>query len=222
LKKRPGGKKSSRKFDRVRLKEKPASRTGTPRTQTPNRAVFLVGFMGAGKSSVGRALGQRLNWLFEDLDDRIERRERRKIAEIFRDSGEAHFRHAEHESLKQVLEELRGGAARIVALGGGAFVQQENAALLQAAGVPTIFLDAPVAELWRRCREQAGASGLDRPLLKSFDEFRGLHQARRKRYLKASAKVSTEGRDVEAIAVDIAQKLGLKRIAVRMQQGEIE
>jgi shikimate kinase len=222
LKKRPGGKKSSRKPGRVRRQQKPAARTREPRTQTPNRAVFLVGFMGAGKSSVGRALGQRLNWLFEDLDDRIERREGKKIAEIFRDSGEAHFRRAEHEALRQVLEELRGGAARIVALGGGAFVQPENAALLMAAGVPTIFLDAPVRELWQRCRDQAGESGLDRPLLKGFDEFRALHQARRRHYLKASAKISTEGREVEAIAADISEKLRLKKIAVRTQQGEIE
>ena len=59
--------------------------------------------MGAGKSSVGRALGQRLNWIFEDLDDRIEARERRTVAEIFRDSGELEFRRAEHAALQQVL-----------------------------------------------------------------------------------------------------------------------
>ena len=89
--------------------------------------------MGAGKSSVGRALGQRLNWLFEDLDDRIERRERRTVAEIFRDSGEPAFRQAEQAALRHVLEELRGGVARIVALGGGAFAHPGNAALLKAA-----------------------------------------------------------------------------------------
>jgi len=62
-------------------------------------SVFLVGFMGAGKSSVGRALGQRLNWVFEDLDDRIEAREGRCVVEIFRDSGESEFRRAEHAAL---------------------------------------------------------------------------------------------------------------------------
>jgi len=61
------------------------------------QAVILVGFMGAGKSSVGRVLAEHLGWTFEDLDDRIERRERRKVTEIFRDAGEAGFRHAEHE-----------------------------------------------------------------------------------------------------------------------------
>ena len=85
----------------------------------PCTTVFLVGFMGAGKSSVGRVLGQRLNWIFEDLDDRIEQREHRRVAEIFRDSGEPAFRHTETLALQQVIEQLRGGVPRIIALGGG-------------------------------------------------------------------------------------------------------
>src|SRR6202051_3487646 len=82
------------------------------------RAVFLVGFMGAGKSSVGRVLAQRLNWIFEDLDDRIEAREGRTVAEIFRDSGESEFRRAEHAALEQVLAELRRGSATHLVLCG--------------------------------------------------------------------------------------------------------
>src|SRR5580700_7397407 len=112
--------------------------------------------MGAGKSTVGRALGQRLNWLFEDLDDRIERREGRRIAEIFRDSGEPAFRRAERLALEHDLEQLRGGVRRSIALGGGAYAQREVAMLIEASGVPTVFLDAPVEELWQRCRQQAG------------------------------------------------------------------
>ncbi|HKI00214.1 MAG TPA: shikimate kinase [Candidatus Sulfotelmatobacter sp.] len=188
----------------------------------PGRAVFLVGFMGAGKSSVGRALGQRLNWLFADLDERIERREGRTIAEIFRDSGEPAFRRVEHLALRQVLEELRGGAARVVALGGGAFVQKENAALLEAAGLPTVFLEAPVEELWRRCRQQAGESGAQRPLLTDKEQFRKLHQARREGYLRAPLKVQTGHRTVDETAAEIMEMLGLKQIVVRSQEGESE
>ncbi len=192
--------------------------------KTGGGIVFLVGFMGAGKSSVGRALGQRLNWIFEDLDDRIEQGEERKIAEIFRDSGEADFRRAEYAALRQVLEELRGGVVkkRIVALGGGAFVQQANAALLQTAGVPTVFLDAPVEELWQRCRSQAEKAATERPLLGNFEQFRTLHQTRRKSYSKAQIKIETGGRDVETIAAEIAETLGLKKIALRTEQGEVE
>ena len=133
--------------------------------------------MGAGKSSVGRTLGQRLNWIFEDLDDRIQARERRTVAEIFRDSGESEFRRVEHAALRQVLQELQAGGSRIVALGGGAFVQKENAALLKASGVPTVFLDAPVEELWQRCCTQAAERGAERPLLRSKEQFRKLYEA---------------------------------------------
>jgi shikimate kinase len=184
-------------------------------------AVFLVGFMGAGKTSVGRALGRRLNWLFEDLDDRIEQHEGRTIAEIFRESGEPAFRRAEHSALRQALAESRSGLARIVALGGGAFVQQRNAALLKAAAVPTVFLDAPVEELWRRCRGQASIAA-ERPLLRSQEQFHRLYETRRKSYLRASHKISTSGRSVDAVAAEIAQRLGLKKTEMRNEQGESE
>ena len=178
--------------------------------------------MGAGKSSVGRALGQQLNWLFEDLDDRIQASEGRTVAEIFRDSGEAEFRRAEHAALQHVLQELRAGGARIVALGGGAFVQKENAALLKASGVPTIFLDAPVEELWQRCSDQASETGAERPLLRSMQQFRKLYEERRGSYIKAFLKIQTESRPVETIAAEIAKALSLKKIALRTEQGEVE
>jgi len=202
---------------RVRTRRSPGS-AAIP----PGNAVFLVGFMGAGKSSVGRALGQRLNWLFEDLDDRIQAREGRSVAEIFRDSGESAFRQAEHAALQHVVDELRRGSARVVALGGGAFVQKENASLLQSSGVPTVFLDAPVEELWERCRRQASEAGAERPLLRSVEQFRELYKARRRSYAKASARIPTGDRTVEAIAAEIAKTLGLKRIALRTEQGEVE
>jgi shikimate kinase len=184
-------------------------------------AVFLVGFMGAGKSSVGRVLGQRLNWIFEDLDDRIAAREGRSVAEIFRDSGESEFRRAEHAALQHVLRELRGGAARIVALGGGAFAQKENAALLSASSVATVFLDAPVEDLWQRCCAQASQTGAERPLLRSLEEFRRLYEARRGDYSKASFQIQTGSRRVETIVAEIAETLGLKKI-MRTETGDLE
>jgi len=189
---------------------------------TPGNSVFLVGFMGAGKSSVGRALGQRLNWVFEDLDDRIQAREGRTVAEIFRDSGESEFRRAEHTALQDVLRELSGGGFRIVALGGGAFVQKENAALLKASSVPTVFLDAPVEELWQRCSTQASEAGTERPLLREIAQFRDLYETRRSSYSKASLKIQTGGRPVETIAAEIAETLGLNEIALRTEEGEVE
>lgn len=178
--------------------------------------------MGAGKTSVGRALGKLLNWEFEDLDDRIERLAGRTIAAIFRDSGEQEFRRAEHEALKNLLLDLPQAGQRIVALGGGAFVQENNAMLLKASGVPTVFLDAPVDDLWQRCSEQAADAGTERPLLASREQFRRLYKERRKSYARALHRIQTESRAVEAIAAEIAKKLRLKRIEIRVEQGETE
>jgi shikimate kinase len=163
--------------------------------------------MGSGKTSVGRALAQRLGWDFEDLDDRIVGREGRSVAEIFRDSGEPEFRRAEHEALKQLLGELGRGRARIVALGGGAFAQEKNAAHLKAAEVLTVFLDAPVEELWRRCQKQATELGSVRPLLSSAQGFRKLCESRRTAYRKASLTIDTAGRSVDEVADEIAKVL---------------
>ena len=167
------------------------------------QAVFLVGFMGAGKSTVGQALAERLQWRFEDLDDRIERREARTVPEIFRTAGEQNFRRAERDALNEVLGELRNGGARVVALGGGAFVQPAIAALLAAARVPTMFLDAPVEQLWQRCEIEA-RQGTVRPLLTSKTRFCELYQARRHGYLQATARIQTGGRSVRAVAEEIA------------------
>jgi shikimate kinase len=204
---------------RTRVRPKRSS-TETPALSA--NAIFLVGFMGAGKTSVGRVLGQRLNWVFEDLDDRIAAREGRAVTEIFRDSGESEFRRAEHSALQHVLRELDGGFARIVALGGGAFAQKENAALLKASSLPTVFLDAPVEELWQRCCTQATENGAERPLLRSLEEFRKLYQTRRSGYAKASLWIQTGSRTVETIVAEIAATLGLKEIAMRTEQGEVE
>jgi shikimate kinase len=178
--------------------------------------------MGAGKTSVGRALAQRLNWDFEDLDERIESRERRTVPEIFRDSGEEEFRRGEHAALQDVLAELRRGAVRVVAVGGGAFVQEKNATLLRKSGIPTVFLDAPVEELWERCCQQEDKARIVRPLLRSMDEFGQLYEIRRKSYLQASVRVNTGRRAVDEIAWEIAERLGLRKMDTRAQEGEVE
>ena len=172
---------------------------------------MLVGFMGAGKSSVGRALAAQLGWSFEDLDQRIERREDRTVAEVFRDSGEAEFRRSEHEALKELLEEWNAASGKVIALGGGAFVHESNALLIESLKIPTVFLDAAVDELWRRCTRQSAESGTERPLLKESEGFRELYEKRRPYYLKASLIHDTGGKIVEQIAAELIQVLGLTR-----------
>ena len=141
------------------------------------RAVFLVGFMASGKSSVGQELARRLDWDFVDLDARIESRERQTISEIFRDRGEAAFRLAETSALRDLTESLgrdtveRNSFVRnaVVALGGGTFAQPQNRELLRPW--PSVFLDAPLDELWRRSMEDATI----RPLRNDPTEFARLH-----------------------------------------------
>jgi shikimate kinase len=190
--------------------------------KTAVSAVFLVGFMGAGKTTVGRALGQRLNWIFEDLDNRIEQATGRTVAEIFRDSGEHAFRSFERATLEQLLKELQAGSVKVIALGGGAFAQPANAALLKTTTISTVFLDAPVEELWQRCRQQAIKDRSERPLLQSIDQFRDLHASRKKAYLGASLRIKTGNRTIEAIAEEIEKVLNLKKVATRTEQGEVE
>lgn len=107
--------------------------------------VYLVGFMGAGKSSVARALGKRLDWKVEDVDDRIERAERRDIPTIFREAGEPYFRTRERDALIQLLPE-RG---TVVASGGGTFADPANRELMLRDGA-VIWLDAPLATVLDR------------------------------------------------------------------------
>jgi shikimate kinase len=171
-----------------------------PKTQ----ALFLVGFMGAGKSSVGELLGHRLGWPFEDLDERIQRRDGRSIEQIFAKSGEPYFRRIEHEVLREVVDEL-GTAPRVIALGGGAFAQPENIRLLKSAGVATVFLDGSVDELFRRCQDQ----NRPRPLRSDLELFRKLYDARREHYLSASLRVDTNAKTVEAVVNEVVEALGL-------------
>ena len=107
--------------------------------------IYLVGFMGAGKSSVARALGKRLDWKVEDIDIRIERAERRDIPTIFREAGEPYFRAREREVLVQLLPE-RG---TVIASGGGTFADPANRELMLRDGA-VVWLDAPLATVLGR------------------------------------------------------------------------
>jgi shikimate kinase len=159
------------------------------------RAVFLLGFMASGKSTVGPELARRLGWDFVDLDCRIEARERKSVAEIFRDHGEPGFRLAESNALQHLTKSLERNS--VVALGGGAFAQENNRALLR--DWPSVFLNAPVEELWQRSQ----SDGIERPLRKDREQFTRLYAERLPFYRQATITVETAGRDVAAICAEI-------------------
>src|SRR5688572_19382998 len=116
--------------------------------------------MGAGKTTIGQALAERLGWRFIDLDALIERVEAASIAEIFSRSGQSVFRRLESSTLRKVLQEA--SRPLVLSIGGGAFAQAENADALRGSRAFIIFLDAPLDELWQRVSNEGRAV---RPLL---------------------------------------------------------
>ena len=168
------------------------------------RRVFLIGFMGAGKTSVGRALAARLGWRFCDLDEVIEQREGKTVAQIFAETGEAGFREAESNGLRELLQETSRRHDLVVALGGGTFAQRANRAVLEAAGAVTVLLEAPLEELRRRCTSDPTV----RPLAADKNRFAELFELRRAAYQLATHSVNTTGKRVEDISAEIEMLLG--------------
>jgi shikimate kinase len=172
------------------------------------RAVFLVGFMGSGKNTVGRELAQRLAWDFIDLDSLIEAHEHQTIPEMFRLRGENYFRQAETSAIRDLLGTL--SRPSVVALGGGAFAQEINRELLRPW--PSVFLNAPTEEHWQRCLQQENTSGAERPLRKDPEQFARLHAERLPFYRQASLTVETSGKDVAIICLEIEHALQLRGV----------
>jgi shikimate kinase len=166
----------------------------------PPHAIFLVGFMASGKSTVGPELARRLNWDFVDLDTLIESRERQTVPEIFRHRGESGFRLAETNALHDLLAQSPPRPT-IVALGGGAFVQPENRELLR--DWPTVFLHAASGELWQRSL----TDGIERPLRGDPDQFARLYEERLPLYREARITVDTTGKPVASICAEIESAL---------------
>lgn len=148
-------------------------------------AIFLTGFMGTGKSTVGRSLAKRLGLRFVDLDVEIERRAGRTISAIFADAGEERFREMEADALRAVAP-----CDAVVATGGGAIVAADNRATMRAAG-PIICLTARIEELVRRTAKDS-----KRPLLVGDDvesRVRRLLAARAEAYAEADLQIDTTG-----------------------------
>ncbi len=159
--------------------------------------------MGAGKTTVGRALAKSLRWNFLDLDDVIEQRERKSVAEIFASSGEPAFRRMESAALAALLQDRQAGSDLILALGGGAFVQKQNRDALISAGAITVLLEAPVEELRRRCQAEHKV----RPLAQQDARFNELFAARRADYALARFTVQTLDKSVQQVTAEIEQLL---------------
>ncbi len=145
--------------------------------------IYLVGFMGSGKTTVGRHLADRIGWHFCDLDDDITAREQMSVAEIFDTRGEAEFRRLESEAIRARVRRIECGQPTVLSLGGGAFIDPTNYKMLENNGI-TVWLDCPLHRIERRL-----ADATDRPLARDIDRFRALFEERRGVYGIADFRV---------------------------------
>lgn len=159
--------------------------------------IYLVGFMAAGKSTVARALSSRLGWRAEDVDELIEARERRPIADIFARQGEPYFRAVEREILKLLLP-IRHA---VVATGGGTFMDAENRAAIMLDGL-SIWLDVPFEALVARLP----ADGR-RPLAADRAQMERLFALRQSAYAQAHLRIEAGAAPAEEIAEQILDRI---------------
>lgn len=119
--------------------------------------IILIGFMGSGKSTMGKLLANKLNCPFVDTDHYIEKKEGRSICEIFADDGEEYFRTAETEVVKELLSKKE---KRVIALGGGTPLKEENRAIISNKDAYVIFLKVTASVAYERLKDDT-----QRPLL---------------------------------------------------------
>jgi shikimate kinase len=175
----------------------------TRRVSDVTGIIFLVGFMGSGKTTVGQHLAARLGGRFIDLDERIARAAGRSIPELFQTEGETGFRQREHAALIQVCAELRQDDLpwNIVALGGGTFTRPENRNHIRQTGC-SVWLDVPFDILATRVVPDGR-----RPLWTSADEARWRYEQRRTDYAQADIRVPVGTAPPEQVTEDVLRAL---------------
>lgn len=157
------------------------------------KRIYLVGFMGAGKTTVGRRLAKRLGWKFIDLDEEIERREGRAVAEIFKEHGERHFRDLERACLK----ELSSSPHSVIAMGGGAFIEPDNRELAGKTGL-TVWLKVSFAKIGARVKIDG-----TRPNFTDPEKAERLYHSREPHYAQARLHISTDEGSPDSIVEEI-------------------
>ena len=154
--------------------------------------LYLIGFMGAGKSTTAASLGRRIGWRTEDIDSRIEARERRSVAAIFANDGEAYFRTVEKDILRELLPERNV----VVAAGGGTFVDLDNRAIMLADGA-VAWLDIPLSCVIERVPRDGR-----RPLAADLAQLEQLYLRRRAAYIDAHVRI-----DASRPAAEVVERL---------------
>jgi shikimate kinase len=172
------------------------------RASFPYTRILLIGFMGSGKSTVGRLLASELEWVHIDLDAEIERREGRTVGRIFDEDGEEGFRAIEGRVAREALDRDRV----VISAGGGWPCREGRMEALDAATL-SIWLRVPP----ERAVERASREGTERPLLRGNDPVgvaRELQSKRERYYQKARWQVDTEARSPEEVVRVVTERLG--------------
>jgi shikimate kinase len=154
--------------------------------------IYVVGFKGAGKSTVGRHLAHRLGWSFFDSDEEIEQAEKVAVSILFEERGEDEFRRIEAEIIRQHVRWIERGRPAVLALGGGAFAAPATRQLLENNGI-SVWLDCPFALVQQRVSLAAPY----RTLARDPESFAALYHARRDDYGLADVHVAIESDDPE-------------------------
>lgn len=167
--------------------------------------IFLIGYRGSGKSSVGRRLAERLGWPFVDADELLESRVGCSIRELFATRGEPFFRDLE----AQIVSELAAGDGHVVALGGGAILREANRRALHGRGM-AVWLTARPETLYERLQTDP-LTGERRPALTALgglQEVRDLLRLREPLYQSAATWIiNVEGQTVDSIASDLESRV---------------
>ena len=170
--------------------------------------LFLIGARGSGKTTVGRALAEKLGWKAVDLDEEIVRRERKSISEIVASAGWDKFRDLESEALRAVVGE---DSHRVVSTGGGAILREENRAFMRENGVVVWLKASP-----RVLSDRLSANPMDeqRPALTDLaleEEIRDILRAREPLYAECAERVADAELEAEQICENIASLCDLRR-----------
>lgn len=182
--------------------ELPATHPSIAATDTAVSRIYLVGFMGAGKSTVGRVLAEKLGWRFYDIDRVIEAEQKTSVSSLFAEQGEQAFRQLEHDAIFR----LRQAGQAVISLGGGAVETAQVRELLVCDPANlVIFLQAPLTLLIERCMAQDG--GADRPVLQQPEQLQTRYDSRLTYYRNAHLTVETENLSPENVAAAIVERV---------------
>ncbi|MBC7928711.1 MAG: shikimate kinase [Bryobacteraceae bacterium] len=154
--------------------------------------IYLVGFMGCGKSTVGRLFAEEIGWRFADLDQDIEGQQKTTITDLFHRFGEEQFRRMETAAIQKRVQAVRRGSPTVLSLGGGAFTREENIELLTENGI-TVWVDTSFDIMRERVAHQN-----HRPLARDPQRFRQLYEERLQFYERAEFRIEETNGDSRA------------------------